>query len=69
MIVNDCAVHLDELFWVTGAIIFVDRPRLELVRPGDLPDRALVPERETRPSQMVWRLALENVDGEMTIRL
>jgi hypothetical protein len=32
---NDCVVDLDELLWVAGAVILVDRPRLELVRPGD----------------------------------
>jgi hypothetical protein len=29
-------VDLDELFWVAGAVKFVDRSRLELVGPGDL---------------------------------
>jgi hypothetical protein len=33
---NDRLVDLDELFWITGAIILVDGPSLKLVRPGDL---------------------------------
>jgi hypothetical protein len=32
----DCVVDLDELLWVAGAVIFVDAPKLELVRPSDL---------------------------------
>jgi hypothetical protein len=28
---------LDELFWIAGAIIFIDRSELELVGPADLP--------------------------------
>jgi hypothetical protein len=35
---NDHMVDLDELFWVARTIILVDGPRLELVRPGDLPE-------------------------------
>jgi hypothetical protein len=29
---------MDEFFKVTGTVIFVDQPKLELVKPGDLPE-------------------------------
>jgi hypothetical protein len=34
---NDCVVNLDEFFRVVEAVILVDRPRLELINPKDLP--------------------------------
>jgi hypothetical protein len=33
---NDRMVDLDELFWVIGSVVLVDRPMLELVQPDDL---------------------------------
>jgi hypothetical protein len=35
---NDRVADLDELLWVARAIILVDGPRLELVRPDNLPE-------------------------------
>jgi hypothetical protein len=34
---NDYVVCLDERFRIAGRIIFIDRPRLELVRADNLP--------------------------------
>jgi hypothetical protein len=31
-------VYLDELFGVAGAVVLVNRTKLELVGPGDLPE-------------------------------
>jgi hypothetical protein len=35
---DDCVVDLGELFRVARAVILVDRPRLDLVWPSDLPE-------------------------------
>jgi hypothetical protein len=34
---NDCVVNLDEFFRVVEVVILVNRPRLELINPKDLP--------------------------------